>query len=56
MEVASTYGYAPGASINLSYLYGSRHQANYSFYTDTRSSLGNNTKAQGVILTNYFQW
>ena len=56
MNVEATYGYAPGASISLTYEYGSRHQAGYNFYTASRSTAGNNTKAQGLILTNYFQW
>ena len=54
--IGSTYAYAPGASINLSYVYGERRQAGYNFYADARSTTGNNVKAQGLILTNFFQW
>ena len=53
---AATYGWAPNATLSLSYEYGARHQTGFNFYTPGKSAVGNNTKAQGLILTNYFQW
>jgi hypothetical protein len=51
-----SYGWAPNATLALSAIYGGRRQVGYNFYSNTRSTAGNNTKAEGVILTNYFQW
>ncbi len=53
---AVSYGWAPNATLSLSYEYGGRRQVGYNFYTNSRGTAGNNTKAQGLILTNYFQW
>jgi len=53
---AVQYGWAPNATLALSYEYGARRQVGYNFYTPGKSAVGNNTKAQGLILTNYFQW
>jgi len=50
------YGWAPNATLSLAYEYGGRRQLGYNFYTNARGTAGNNTKAQGLILTNYFQW
>lgn len=54
--VSVAYGWAPGANLSLSYEYGTRRQTGYNFYADARGAAGNNTKAQGLILTNIFQW
>lgn len=54
--VSVAYGWAPGANLSLSYEYGTRRQTGYNFYADARGTTGNNTKAQGLILTNIFQW
>jgi len=51
-----SYGWAPNATLSLSYEYGGRRQTGYNFYTNAKGTAGNNTKAQGLILTNYFQW
>ena len=53
---SAAYNYAPGATLSLSYEYGGRKQVGYNFYADAKGAVGNNTKAQGLILTNYFQW
>ena len=53
---SATYGWAPNATLSLSYIYGARRQTGFNFYTSAKSTAGNNTKAQGLILTNYFQW
>ena len=53
---AVTYGWAPNATLSLSYEYGARRQRGFNFYAPGKSAVGNNTKAQGLILTNYFQW
>jgi len=53
---AVSYGWAPNATLSLSYEYGGRRQTGYNFYTNAKGTAGNNTKAQGLILTNYFQW
>ncbi len=50
------YNYGPGATLALSAEYGGRRQVGYNFYTDSKNTTGNNTRAAGVILTNYFQW
>ena len=53
---AVSYGWAPNATLSLSYVYGNRQQSGFNFYTSAKSTAGNNVKAQGLILTNYFQW
>jgi len=53
---AVSYGWAPNATLSLSYEYGGRRQTGFNFYTSAKGTAGNNTKAQGLILTNYFQW
>jgi len=53
---AVSYGWAPNATLSLSYEYGGREQRGFNFYTSSKGTAGNNTKAQGLILTNYFQW
>ncbi|MBC7637921.1 MAG: porin [Acetobacteraceae bacterium] len=53
---AVSYGWAPNATLSLSYEYGARRQTGFNFYNPGKSAVGNNTKAQGLILTNYFQW
>lgn len=53
---AVSYGWAPGATLNVSYIYGGRKQTGYNFYTAAKGTAGNNTKSQGLIVTNVFQW
>ena len=56
VAVGGTYAWGPGAALSLSYLYGERHQRGVNLYTGTSSAVGNNTHAQGVLLTQFFQW
>lgn len=54
--VGGTYAWAPGAALSLTYIYGERHQRGVNLYTTASSTAGNNTHAQGLILTNVFTW
>ena len=56
IAVGGTYAYSTGATLSLTYLYGERKQNNYNFLADARSTANNKTRAQGLILTNFFQW
>ena len=56
IAVGGTYGYATGAVLSLTYLYGQRHQANYDFLANARGRTNNNTRVQELILTNVFTW
>lgn len=56
MDVGGTYAWGPGAAASLSYYYGERHQNGVNLYTSAAGKAGNNTHAQGVILTQFFSW
>jgi hypothetical protein len=56
IDVGGTYAWGPGAAASLSYYYGERHQPGVNLYTSAASRTGNNTHANGVILTQFFSW
>ena len=48
-DAAATYSLAPGMTVYTEYLYGTMHQGNYDFKTNTAgSSSNNNVHTQGV--------
>lgn len=55
-SVGGTYGWAPGAALSLTYLYGERHQRGVNLQSTTASAAGNNTHANVLLLLNTFIW
>lgn len=57
INVGGTYYWAPGSQLFVSWLWGTRHQAGYDFATSTAgSSVGNSTRASGILIGNQFDW
>jgi hypothetical protein len=56
LSVGGNFNWAPGATLYVDYLYGTRHQANRDFFAATTGKFNNNTRAQGFIVGNKFQW
>jgi hypothetical protein len=56
VSVGGTFDWAPGISLYTDYLYGTRHQANYDFYADSRAKTNNSTRAQGIDVGTIFRW
>jgi hypothetical protein len=56
VSVGGTFNWAPGANLYIDYLWGQRHQANRDFFAATTGKFNNNTRAQGIILGQVFQW
>ena len=56
INIAGGYNYAPGCELDLTYLYGQTHQWGYDAINGAAGLSHNNTHAQGLILTNLFQW
>jgi hypothetical protein len=56
VSVGATFDWAPGASLYVDYLWGQRHQANRDFFAATTGKFNNNTRAQGIVIGQAFQW
>jgi hypothetical protein len=56
LSVGATYDWAPGSSLYVDYLWGTRHQANHDFFANTVSTAHNNTHAQGLVVGQSFRW
>jgi hypothetical protein len=56
LSVGGTYDWAPGSSLYVDYLWGTRHQANRDFLAGTTGRFNNNTRAQGFIVGQSFRW
>ena len=56
ISVGGNFNWAPGATLYVDYLYGTRHQANRDFFAGATGKSNNNTRAQGFIVGNKFQW
>jgi hypothetical protein len=54
--IGGTYGWAPGAALSLTYLYGERHQRGVNLFTTTAGAAGNNSHANALVLFNNFVW
>jgi predicted porin len=52
----ATYTLAPGLFLDLSYLYGTRHQGDFDFVTGAKAETNNNVKAQALILGTIVKW
>jgi hypothetical protein len=56
LSVGGNFNWAPGATLYVDYLYGTKHEANRDFFAATTGKFNNNTRAQGLIIGNKFQW
>jgi hypothetical protein len=56
LSVGATYDWAPGSSLYVDYLWGTRHQANRDFFAATTGPFNNSTRAQGAIIGQSFRW
>jgi hypothetical protein len=56
LSVGGTYDWAPGSSLYVDYLWGTRHQANRDFFAAAAGPNNNNTRAQGFIIGQSFRW
>ena len=56
VSVGGTLNWAPGADLYVDYLWGQRHQANRDFFAATTGKFNNNTRAQGIVIGQAFQW
>jgi hypothetical protein len=56
LSVGGTYDWAPGSSLYVDYLWGTRHQAGRDFYAEAPGPNNNNTRAQGLVIGQKFQW
>ena len=56
LSVGATYGWAPGSSLYVDYLWGTRHQAGRDFYAEALGPNNNNTRAQGLVIGEKSQW
>jgi hypothetical protein len=56
VSVGATFNWAPGADLYVDYLWGQRHQANRDFFAATTGKFNNNTRAQGIVIGQVFQW
>lgn len=56
LAIGATYDWAPGSSLYVDYLWGTRHQANHDFFSGATGKFNNNTRAQGFIVGQKFQW
>jgi hypothetical protein len=56
LSVGATYDWAPGSSLYVDYLWGTRHQANHDFFANTTATTHNNTRAQGLVIGQSFRW
>lgn len=57
IDIGGTYGWGPGAALSASYYYGERHQNGINVAAGGGAGkVGNNTHAQGIVLTQFFNW
>jgi hypothetical protein len=57
LSVGATYDWAPGSSLYVDYLWGTRHQANHDFFSGVNGVTShNNTHAQGLVVGQSFRW
>jgi hypothetical protein len=56
VSVGATYDWAPGSSLYIDYLWGTRHQANHDFFANATGKFNNSTRAQGVVVGQNFRW
>jgi predicted porin len=54
--VGATYVLVPGVKLFLSYLYGTRHQGDFDFLSNSVGSAYNNTQAQVIALGTWIYW
>ena len=56
VSAGASYDWAPGATLYVDYLWGTRHQANHDFFANTTGKSNNNTRAQGLVIGQNFRW
>jgi hypothetical protein len=56
IAIGGTFNWAPGAALYVDYMYGTRHQANRDFLAATTGKFNNNTRLQGIVIGQKFQW
>jgi Gram-negative porin len=56
VSAGASYDWAPGATLYVDYLWGTRHQANHDFFANTTGTSNNNTRAEGLVIGQNFRW
>jgi hypothetical protein len=56
VSAGASYDWAPGSTLYVDYLWGTRHQANHDFFANATGKSNNNTRAQGLVIGQNFRW
>jgi hypothetical protein len=56
VSAGASYDWAPGSTLYVDYLWGTRHQANHDFFANATGTSNNNTRAQGLVIGQNFRW